>query len=156
MTRFADRLRSGPGLALAGAALLAAGGALGAGAAVSTRPVVAMAPGAPVPIGSLAAASRPWLGEPVVTVRGRIAETYGHQFVLADGSGRTLVDIGPRGEAAARLAAGQAVTVQGRFDGGIVHARFLVGPDGRVAALGRGRGHGPDGHRGPHGRGGPG
>ncbi|MDB5691365.1 MAG: hypothetical protein JWO81_428 [Alphaproteobacteria bacterium] len=145
MTKFTDRLHSAPGLALAGAALLALGGAVGAGAALETRQAEAMAPGPPVPIASLATASRPWLGEPVVTVRGKIAEVYGSRFVLADGSGRTLVDVGRGDEAKSGLAPNQDVTVQGRYEDGVVRARYLVGADGRVAALGH---HGERGHGG--------
>lgn len=148
MTSFKTRLNSRTGLTLAGALLFGLGGLTGAATTLAVRPPVAMAPAAPVPIASLAAAATPWLGEPVVTVRGRIAEVYGGRFIVADRSGRALVEAGPAGAGA--LAANQVVTVQGRYEDGVIRARFLVGPDGRVAALdphfgpGRGR-HGPHG-----------
>lgn len=128
-------------LALAAAGLLALGGAAGAFAVAETRPSVTMAPATPVAIRSLS-------GSGIVTIRGRVAEIYGNKFVMADASGRALVDTGREGEGGTLVAPGEPVTVQGRFDRGFVHAAFLVGPDGKVAALGPLAGP-PHDHRGP-------
>jgi len=143
-SRFVPRGRSG--FVLAAAALLALGGVTGAAVMAQTRPSVSMAPVKPVAIVSLSSAE-------IVTVRGRVAEIYGNKFVLDDGSGRALVETGPEGDRRALVTTGAAVTVQGRFERGSVHAAFLVGPDGKVLALGplmgppHGRHDGPD--RGP-------
>lgn len=138
------RLRNRP--ALAAVALLALGGGAGAVAMHATRPSVTMAPAAPVAIRSLSS-------DGIVTIRGRVAEIYGNKFILADASGRALVETGRAGWGGRLVTVGEPVTVQGRFDHGFVHAAFLVGPGNTVTALepfggpphhGRGRGHGPD------------
>lgn len=132
--------------ALIAAGLLGIGvaGGIAVGAVSSIGgPRVEMAPTKPTPIKALADS------DSIVTVRGRVAEAYGPMFVLADGTGRTLVDGGRRIDGTGMVAVGQTVQVQGRFRDAILHASFLVGADGKVTAL-----H-PD--RGPHGpRGGPG
>jgi hypothetical protein len=76
-------------------------------------------------------------------VRGRVAETYGSRFVLDDGSGRVLVELG-RGGGTAPAARGQLITVQGWPGAGTINALYLVGQDGRAYAFGRrgGREHG--------------
>ena len=144
--------------ALIGAALLAVGVGGGATVAQMTAPSVEMAPASPVAIKSLSD------GGSIVTVRGKVAEVYGPAFILADGSGRALVEAGRRhgfmGGATSLVAIGQTVIVQGRFHDGTIHASFLVGADGKVTALrpmGPSRGPGgPGGRDGPHGgRGGP-
>ena len=142
MSRFTEKLRSRPGLAALGAiVLVSAGGAIAAVSADCDRPE-AMAPAAPVRIGSLATA-----GDSLVTVRGRIVQMFGRHAVLNDGSGQILVDMGHGAEGAPALAVGQVIAAQGRYDNGMLRARHLVGPDGTVTALGRG------GHRGDrHGR----
>ena len=132
------RLDGRAGKAIAAILLLGAGAAGGAGAVAMTRPSVEMAPARPVPIASLSGQSG------IVTVRGRVAEVYGGRFTVQDGSGRTLVDAGP--DAGNAPAAGADVTVQGRFDDGVLRASFLVGADGAVAPLGPPPGgprHGP-------------
>jgi hypothetical protein len=127
--------------ALLGAGLLAIGGLGGAAVIAETRPATTMAPAVPVAIRTLSS-------DGIVTVRGRVAEIYGNKFVVQDNSGRALIDTGPEGDDASLVAAGQIVTVQGRFEDGFVHAAFLVAPTGKVVALGplagppRGR-HGP-------------
>jgi hypothetical protein len=125
--RFLPRRRSG--LALAGAGLLAIGGAAGAVVMAETRPSVSMAPARPVAIRSLTSSD-------VVTIRGRVTEVFGNKFVLDDGTGHALVDTGPEGDRSALVKAGAPVTVQGRFERGFLHAAFLVGADGKVSALG--------------------
>ncbi len=132
-------------LALAAAGLLVVGGAAGAVTVAATRPSLTMAPATPTAIRSLQS-------DGIVTIRGTVAETYGNKFVMADRTGRALVDLGREGDGSNLVAAGQPVTIQGRFEDGFVHASFLVAPGGKVTALG------PVGGppRGPHGPGGPG
>ncbi|UZK65140.1 hypothetical protein [Sphingomonas sp. M1-B02] len=139
------------GLILAAAALIGVGGAGGAYAVSHSRPSVAMAPATPTAIRALAD------DDSLVTVRGKVVEEYGNRFILADGSGRALVDAGREGEDSSLVAPGQTVTVQGRFDRGSIRAAFLVKPDGKVMALGplggphrrggEGPGRGREGHR---------
>lgn len=128
---------------LIAAALVALGGAGGAITVAATRPSATMAPAVPVAISALKS------GDNVVTIRGRVDQIYGNKVVIADATGRALVDLGREGEDGTLVSAGQAVTVQGRFDRGFMRAAFLVGADGKVTALGPR--HGPD-----HGPGGPG
>lgn len=137
---------------IAAAALLALGGGAGAIAVRAMRPSVTMAPVIPVTIRSLPSSG-------IVTIRGRIAEVYGNKFVMADPTGRALVDTGREGEGGGLVTAGEPVTVQGRSEAGFVRAAFLIGPDGKTIALGSLGGpshepHGPprgpeDGHGGP-------
>ncbi|MGX1104291.1 uncharacterized protein AB7M47_002674 [Bradyrhizobium elkanii] len=68
-------------------------------------------------------------------VRGNVAEIFGHMFVVEDGSGRALIDLGPRGENA-DIVKGEAVTVQGMFDQGIFRAQIVSHADGRTEAFG--------------------
>lgn len=153
--------------AIVGAALLAVGIGGGATVAQMRSPSVEMAPASPVAIKSLGDS------DSIVTVRGKVAEVYGPAFILADGSGRALVEAGPHrgmfgggmfGGTGSLVAVGQTVTVQGHFRDGTVHASFLVGADGKVTALrpmgpprggpgGPGFRHGPDRGPGPEGRG---
>ena len=127
-TKLAGRVPPRTRMALAAAALLAAGAAGGAGAVQLTRPTVEMAPTVPTAIARLPQASG------IVTVKGRVAETYGNQFVVQDGTGRALVDAGRRGGDAVRV--GSVMTVQGRYDDGRLRASYLVDPQGRVDAVG--------------------
>ena len=147
-------------LALAAAGLLAVGGAAGAVTVAATRPSVTMAPATPVAIRSLQSDGR---SNAIVTIRGTVAEIFGNKFVIADQTGRALVDLGREGEGGTLVTAGQPVTIQGRFENGFVHASFLVGAGGEVTALGpvggppRGPGGpGGPGHDGPGRPGGPG
>lgn len=70
-----------------------------------------------------------------VAVKGSVAEIFGNKFILDDGTGRALVDLGPRGENANAVIKGEAVTVQGMFDRGIIHARIVSHADGRNEAF---------------------
>ena len=117
-------------LAAAAVGLLAVGGVAGTVASHALRPPIEMAPLRPVAIASLPKA------DGIVTIRGRVAETYGNKFVIDDGSARTLVDTGREGDERKLVADGTPVTVQGRFDRGFVHASFLVDQAGKVTALG--------------------
>ena len=132
-----------PVLALAGAALFAAGA--GAASLVgATRPPAVMAPMHAVAVNALADDGD------IVTVKGKVAQVYAENFALADNSGKVLVEAGHGWRPMPLVAAGQDVTVQGRFTNGALHAQYLVGADGRVVAL-----HGRGGPGRPHDRGGP-
>uniref|UniRef100_UPI0035CBD6D7 hypothetical protein n=1 Tax=uncultured Sphingomonas sp. TaxID=158754 RepID=UPI0035CBD6D7 len=128
--------------ALIGAALLAVGVGGGATIAHLNAPSIEMAPVNPVAIRTLTDDGS------VVSVRGKVAEVYGPMVVLADGSGRALVDLGRQGDGTGLVSAGQVVSVQGHYGRGLLHASFLVGADGKVTAL---RPMGPP-HGGPGGR----
>lgn len=139
-----------PRAGLIAAALLAVGIGGGATVAKMTAPSIEMAPIKPVAIRSLTDSGS------IVTVRGKVAESYGPMFILADGTGRTLVEGGRLTDGTGLISVGQTVSVQGRFDRSMLHASFLVGADGKVTALRPMPPHGgPGGPRGPHGRGGP-
>jgi uncharacterized protein YdeI (BOF family) len=114
---------------VAAIAILALGVAGGAGAMRLARPNVEMAPMTPVAISSLPDGD-------LVTVKGRVAEIFGNKFVVEDGSGRALVETGPAGDNGKLVAAGEEVSVQGRFDDGFLHASFIVHPDGKTDAVG--------------------
>jgi uncharacterized protein YdeI (BOF family) len=127
--------------ALAGVAgvLLAAGLA---GTAVAQGPADRGQPQAvmlltPGPIGKLPSDSP-------VAVKGTVAEIFGNKFVLQDDSGRALVDLGPRGDDGNAVTKGEAVTVQGMFDGGFIKGQVLVHADGRAEAFGPPRPPRPD------------
>jgi hypothetical protein len=104
------------------AVLLALGGAAGAGAVAYTRPPVEMAPTVPTAIAQVPQRSG------ITTVKGKVAEVYGDRFVLQDGTGRLLVDLGRDGSGQVR--AGNALMVQGRYDNGQLRASYLVDPQG--------------------------
>lgn len=131
-------------LTFAGAGLVALGIAAGAGVVAKTRPPVSMAPAVPVAIRSLSS-------DGIVTIRGRVAEIYGNKFIMADASGRALIDTGREGDERPLVTAGEPVTIQGRFERGFVHAAFLIGPDNKVMALGPLAGPHHHGPHGPHG-----
>lgn len=133
------------GLGAAAIALLAVGGAAGAVASHAIQPSIAMAPTHAVSIKSLSDDGG------IVTVKGRVAETYGNQFTIEDGTGKALIDGGPAVEDGSLAPKGAIVSVQGRFDRGTLHPMFLVDPSGKVVAIGHGP-HGPHGP-GPHGPG---
>ena len=131
----------GPGLSRrrgvrAAAALLLAFGAGGAliHFADGTRhtTVLALAPG---PIGSVKDGS--------AALKGQVADVFGDKFVLADDTGRALVETGPAARGAVLVKAGETVTVQGRFDHGTLHAAVLSHADGRQDALDAGPGGPP-------------
>ena len=82
-----------------------------------------------------------------VAIKGKVANLFD------DGTGRTLVDMGPRGEGRTLVTPDEIVTIQGRFEGGRLHAQVLMHADGRTEGFGpdrpakgrRGPGHtGPD------------
>jgi uncharacterized protein YdeI (BOF family) len=119
-------------LGMAGAAaILIAGAALGAGGtrlAQNWQPQRVMLL-QPAPIAEMREATP-------VAVKGEVADVFGNKFIVQDGSGRALVDTGPRGEDRTLVAKGETVTVQGRFDRGVIHAQILAHADGRNEAFG--------------------
>ncbi|WP_151954782.1 hypothetical protein [Sphingomonas sp. EC-HK361] len=146
MKSFVPRVSRRTQISLGAATLLALGAAGGAGAVSLTRPSIEMAPTVSTAIAKLPSASG------VVTVKGRVAEVYGDRFVLQDATGRTMIDAGR--EARGTVQRGAAMTVQGRFDDGQVHASYLVDPQGQIAAVGpAGRPPRPPRDNGPRGEG---
>ncbi|WP_294305839.1 hypothetical protein [uncultured Sphingomonas sp.] len=151
-------------LAAAAAVLIALGAGGGAAAVSMTRPSVTMAPTVQTPIAKLSSTTG------IVTAKGRVAEVFGDRFVVQDGTGRAMV----ASNRDAMPAVGSNVMVQGRYDDGIMHAQYLVNPQGTVTPVGppppppggpRGPDGGPGGPRGdgpppppppPGGPGGPG
>jgi hypothetical protein len=146
MANLNDRMSALPGAAklAIGAALLAAGAVVGGGVAHLERPSIEMAPANLTPIAKLSSA------DGIVTVKGKVVESFGDSFVLADASGRTLIRAGRDGET---FTVGSSVTVQGRADDGKLRPSFLVDGTGKVTALRGPHGHG--GHHGPGGEDGP-
>lgn len=124
-------------------ALLVAGAALGAGGTKlaqrwQPRSVMLLQP---APIDALKDATP-------AAIKGEVAELFGNKFIVQDGSGRALVDTGPGGERRAVAAKGETLTVQGRFDRGVLHAEVVTHADGRNEAFGPPHPpHGPDDRR---------
>lgn len=114
---------------LLGSLMIVAGIVIGAVAVGLTRPSTQMAPLAPVAINAL-----PDTG--IVTVRGNVAEIFGNKFIVADSTGRALIETGRAGEGGKLVSANEAVTVQGRFESGFIHATYLVRSNGEVDPLG--------------------
>lgn len=115
--------------AIAALTVLAIGAAGGAAAMRFSRPAIEMAPLTAVEISSLKD------GRSVVTVKGNVAEIYGNKFIVQDDSGKALIETGPAGSEGKLVSVGEAVSVQGRFDDGFMHASYLVHQDGRTDAL---------------------
>ncbi len=124
-------------LGLAAVGLLAIGGVAGGAISHEFRPPIEMAPTHIVAIRNLAASAG------IVTIKGRVAESFGSRLVIDDGTGRTLVDGGPRSETDGLAPVGAIVSVQGRFDRSSFHPSFLVDASGTVTPLGHPRHHGP-------------
>ncbi|MGI3901140.1 MAG: hypothetical protein ACRYGP_03080 [Janthinobacterium lividum] len=76
-------------------------------------------------------------------VTGQVTDVFGNRFIVADASGKALVDTGPAGEDATLVTSGETVTVQGRLDRGALHAAILSHADGRQDALDPGPRAGP-------------
>ena len=138
-------------LGVAGAiAILLAGAALGAGGtriALNREPQRVMLL-QPASIGDMRE-------DTPIAVKGEVTEIFGNKFVIQDASGRALVDTGPRGEDRRIVTKGETVSVQGRFDGGVIRAQFIMHADGRNEAFGPSHGPkdgpkgGPKGPKGP-------
>lgn len=131
-------------LGLAAIGLLAVGGIAGGAVSHEFRPPIEMAPTHIVAIRDLASA------QGIVTVRGRVAESFGNRLVVDDGTGRTLIDGGPHQDGETLAPRGAVISVQGRFDRDSFHPSFLVDASGTVTPLGP-----PPGRHGHHGRPGP-
>lgn len=110
------------------AVALAVGVAGGAGAMKMVRPTAEMAPMTPVAISAMPSSG-------LITIKGKVAEIYGNKFILQDDSGKALVETGRAGEGSRLVTQNDAVTVQGRFDNGFVHASYLIDKDGKTEAL---------------------
>lgn len=133
-------------LGLAAMGLLAVGGVAGGAISHEFRPPIEMAPTHAVAIRNLASA------QGIITIRGRVAESFGNRWVIDDGTGRALVEGGPHDDDDTLAPQGAVVSVQGRFDRGAFHPSFLVDASGTVTPLGPPPGrHGPHGHPGPDG-----
>lgn len=128
-------------LGIAAVGLLAVG--LGVGAVVATYSndlrAAAYAPLPPVAISAMTDSA-------TVAIKGQVAEIFGNKFIMEDPSGRALVETGPKGEDGDLVAKGEAVTIQGRFENGFLHATFIVHEDGETVALDQ-----PHPPRPPHG-----
>ncbi|MCJ2036049.1 DNA-binding protein [Methylobacterium sp. J-068] len=71
-----------------------------------------------------------------IAAKGEVAEIYGNKFVIQDGTGRALVETGRQGEGGTLVKAGEAVTVQGRFETGFLHAVLITRADGSKLVVG--------------------
>jgi len=120
-------------------AILALGAAAGAGGMRLARPSLELAPMTPV----ATSAMQDWS---LVTVKGKVAEVFGNKFIVQDDIGRALVETGPSGDNGKLVKVNDAVSIQGRFENGFLHASYLVRQDGSIEALGPAGG--PP-HRGP-------
>lgn len=112
------------------AAALACAFLVGAGAAslLMRRPQVTLANLSPTAINTLTA-------DTSVALKGKVADVFGKSFVVDDGTGRALVDAGPTGENGTLVKTDETVTVQGRFDRGVVRAAAITHADGRSDVL---------------------
>ncbi len=109
----------------------AAGGASGMRAWDRTRPQAVMLL-QPTPVTNLR-------DDTIAAVKGKVVDRFGSTFLLQDESGRTLVDLGRRGESGNVVAADEAVTVQGRFARGRLQAQVVTHADGRSEGFGPGK-----------------
>jgi hypothetical protein len=133
---------------LAAVGLLVVGGVAGGAISQEIRPPIELAPTHVIAIRNLTTA------QGIVTIRGRVAESFGNRWVVDDGTGRTLIDSGPHSDNSALVPLGAIVSVQGRFDQGAFRPSFLVDASGTVTPLGPPPGpHGQIGHPGPEGDG---
>jgi len=78
-------------------------------------------------------------------IKGQVAEIFGNKFIIADGSGRALVETGREGEGGRLVKPNETVTVQGRFERGFLHASVIQHEDGRADLVGPPKGPPPHG-----------
>jgi hypothetical protein len=78
-------------------------------------------------------------------IKGQVAEIFGNKFVVADASGRALVETGREGEGGRLVKPNETVTVQGQFERGFVHASVIQHEDGRADLVGPPKGPPPHG-----------
>lgn len=109
---------------------LVAAAAVGAGATALAQKgrTVTLVALAPEPVSALKDGTS-------AAIKGEVAEIFGNKFVVADGSGRALVETGRRGEGGTLVAKGEPVTVQGRFEHGFLHAVAISHADGHADML---------------------
>lgn len=128
-TRFlpfrSDKRRLALGAALFGA--FALGGGVTALALQGRHPALVMLTPAPI------SAMQDWSA---VAVKGQVAEIFGDKFIVEDESGRALVETGRKGEGEPLVGKSETVTVQGRFDHGLIHAQAISHTDGRNDLIG--------------------
>jgi len=119
------RARFGFATALLGAFVI--GGGVTAAALHTRRPALLML--TPAPIASM----HDWSS---VAVKGQVTEIFGNKFVVQDPSGRALVETGRAGEGGGLVAKDESVTVQGRFERGVIQAQAISHMDGRNDLIG--------------------
>ena len=130
----------------------------GLAAALVALPLVAgitgfsLARTAPQTIAATPVAIAQLVPDTAASLKGRVAEIFGNKFVAQDETGRALVDLGRAGEGLNLVAVGDTVTVQGRFERGVLKANALIRADGSLAALDAGPKRGPGGGPGGPGR----
>ncbi len=117
----------GPGRTAIAAAIVGAF-AIGAGAtalAQRAHPPITFVALTPGPVSAM----KDWSP---VAVKGTVAEIFGNKFIVADDSGRALVETGPQGDDGKLVAKSETVTVQGRFEHGFIHAVAIEHGDGHT------------------------
>jgi uncharacterized protein YdeI (BOF family) len=78
-------------------------------------------------------------------IKGQVAEVFGNKFIVADASGRALVETGREGEGGRLVKPNETVTVQGRFERGFLHASVIEHEDGHADLVGPPKGPHPHG-----------
>lgn len=67
-----------------------------------------------------------------IAISGEIRDVVGNEFILDDGTGRVIVDAGPRWYHQLNFKSGDRVTVIGEYDDGEFDAFSITYADGRV------------------------
>lgn len=70
-----------------------------------------------------------------IGITGQVEQIYGNKFIVTDGTSSALVETGRAGEGGKLVAAGETVTIQGRFDDGFLHAGAIRHADQRIDEL---------------------
>jgi hypothetical protein len=78
-------------------------------------------------------------------IKGQVAEVYGNKFIIADASGRALVETGREGEGGRLVKPNETVAVQGQFEHGFLHASVIQHEDGHADLVGPPKGPPPHG-----------
>ena len=78
-------------------------------------------------------------------IKGQVAEVFGNKFIIADASGRALIETGREGEGGRLVKPNETVTVQGQFERGFLHASVIQHEDGRADLVGLPKGPPPHG-----------
>ena len=99
------------------------------GLSLAQNNTATLTPVAPVAISALKPSA-------AIAAKGEVAEIYGNKFIVQDGSGKALVETGRAGEGGTLVKPGEAVTVQGRFENGFLHAVLITRPDGSRVVVG--------------------